>query len=186
MPKTSSPSHTKYVALLRGINVGGKNKLPMKDLLELCITAGCSNVQTYIQSGNVIFSSPASDTSKLAAGVTAQIRKRFGYQIAVVLRTAPQLQNIVRNNPFPRAGAAENSLYVMFLADLPDRAHFALLDPLRSPGDSFTVAGQEIFLHLPNGAARTRLTNAWFDAKLGTIGTSRNWRTVLKLLELMS
>jgi uncharacterized protein (DUF1697 family) len=186
MPKTLSTLHTKYVALLRAVNVGGKNKLPMKDLFEVCITAGCGNVQTYIQSGNVIFSAPPSNSSALSSSIAAQIKKRFGYQIPVVLRTRPQLQNIILNNPFLKAGAAENNLYVMFLANLPDRARVASLDPLRSPGDSFAVSGQEIFLHLPNGAGTSKLTNAWFDTKLGTIGTSRNWRTVLSLLDLMS
>jgi uncharacterized protein (DUF1697 family) len=185
MPKNSSKTHTKYLALLRGVNVGGKNKLPSKDLIELCAGAGCGDVQTYIQSGNVVFSSPVSDTRKLSANITARIKKRFGYQVPVVLRTAGQLQNVIRNNPFLK-GAEENSLHVMFLAELPAGVAVASLDPLRSPGDSFAVLDQEIFLHLPNGAGRSKLTNAWFDAKLGTVSTVRNWRTVLKLLDLMA
>jgi uncharacterized protein (DUF1697 family) len=174
-----------YVALLRGINVGGKNKVPIKDLTEVFLEARCSEVRTYIQSGNVIFNSSSGLAQRLPLLITARIRERFGYTIPVVLRTVGQLGKVVRTNPFLRAGVAENELHVLFLADLPASRRVEDLDPDRSPPDTFQVLGQEVYLRLPNGAARTKLTNQYFDSKLATTSTGRNWRTVTKLFELM-
>lgn len=170
------------LALLRGINVGGKNILPMRDLAVMFEEAGCENVRTFIQSGNVIFNSASSVSRRLAGVVASRIEERFGYKAPVVLRTAQQLREVVSNNPFPHA---EDILHVMFLADLPDAAKSAALDPNRSSPDRFIVRGRDIYLHLPNGAAKTKLSNAWFDSKLSTVSTLRNWRTVTKLLAMM-
>jgi uncharacterized protein (DUF1697 family) len=174
-----------HVALLRGINVGGKNKLPMKDLVGMFAEAGCTEVRNYIQSGNVIFNASAGLAGRLPAVITAQIAKRFGYKIPVVLRTAEQLGKVMRNNPFLRAGVVEGDLHVLFLADVPAARGVSDLDPDRSPPDTFQVRGQEVYLRLLNGAARTKLTNQYFDSKLATISTGRNWRTVTQLFELM-
>jgi uncharacterized protein (DUF1697 family) len=173
-----------YVALLRGINVGGKNALPMQDLAKMFGDAGCTNVCTYIQSGNVIFDAPAS-VAKVANTITANIEKRFGYRIPVILRTSQQLLKTISDNPFLAAGMDAKALHVYFLADSPKAAAIAGLDPGRSAPDAFHVRGQEIYLHLPNGMARTKLTNAYFDSKLSTICTARNWATVLKLAAMM-
>jgi uncharacterized protein (DUF1697 family) len=174
------------LALLRGINLGGKNKVPMKDLTGMFVEAGCKNVQTYIQSGNVIFNAAPGVAARLADLISAQIAKRFGYRTPVVLRTRKQLGKVIANNPFLAAGAPEDTLHVMFLAEVPSPPRVASLDPDRSLPDSFVVSGQEVFLRLPNGVARSKLTNAWFDAKLGTVSTGRNWRTVVKLFEMMA
>ncbi len=176
---------TTCLALLRGINVGGKNNLAMKDLIEMFIEAGCGNVQSYIQSGNVIFSAAPHASARLPSLITTRIAERFGYRTPVVLRTAEQLREVVLNNPFLEAGAAGETLHVLFLADLPAPHHVADLDPDRSPPDAFIVRGQEVYLQLPHGAARTKLTNGYFDSKLTTTSTGRNWRTVTKLLDLM-
>jgi uncharacterized protein (DUF1697 family) len=173
------------LALLRGINVGGKNKLPMKDLAALFEKAGCENVRTFIQSGNVIFTAGPTASKSLADIIASKIEAQFGYRTPVILRTTEQLRDAVRNNPFLKPGSVEDSLHVMFLADRPDKAKIAALDPGRSAPDAFTVRGQEIYLHLPNGMGRSKLSNAWFDSKLTTISTCRNWRTVTKLLEMM-
>jgi uncharacterized protein (DUF1697 family) len=173
-----------YAALMRGINVGGKNKLPMKDLAALFADAGCSDVRTYIQSGNVVFKA----SERVAAGLPAVIAKRitdgFGYQTPVVLRSAGQLAAVAAGNPFLERGLPEEMLHVLFLADVPEKLAVAGLDAERSPGDTFIVHGGEVFLHLPNGMGRTKLTNAYFDSKLATVSTARNWRTVLKLAEM--
>jgi uncharacterized protein (DUF1697 family) len=174
-----------YLALLRGINVGGKNKLPMKDLSALFVAAGCADVRTYIQSGNVILRAEPGVAASLPELIPARIAKSFGYQTPIVLRTADQLRSVASHNPFLEAGAAEETLHVYFLADLPDPRRVDALDPDRSPPDAFVVRGQEIYLQLPNGMARTRLTNAYFDSKLATTSTARNWRTVMRLLQLM-
>ena len=172
------------VALLRGINVGGKNKLPMKDLAAMFREAGCDDVRTYIQSGNVIFRADPALAEDIPSLIGASILRLFGYRVPVVTRTARELQEIVQANPFAESGAEAAKLLVLFLADLPDRAHVEALDPNRSPGDEFAVLGREVFLHCPNGVARSKLTNSYFDSSLSTTSTARNWRTVQKLLEL--
>lgn len=174
-----------YLALLRGINVGGKNKLPMNDLRDLFAAAGCRDVRTYIQSGNVLFRADAAALAPLPGIITARIAERFGYRAPVVLRTAGEIGAVIRHNPFIAAGAAEETLHVLFLAGEPDARNVAALDPDRSPPDAFVVRGKEIYLHLPNGAGRTKLTNGYFDAKLATTSTGRNWRTVTTLFALM-
>ncbi len=175
-----------YVALLRGINVGGKNKLPRKDLSALFIETGCASVQTYIQSGNVIFQADAETVAELPATLTALIAERFGLRVPVILRTADQLAEAFQNNPFLAQGLPEDTLHIMFLADLPFPEKVAGLDANRSTPDAFAVHGQEIYLHLPHGVKDTKLTNAYFDAKLATVSTIRNWKTVTTLLGLMS
>ena len=173
-----------HIGLLRGINVGGKNKLPMDELVGLFAEAGCSDVKTYIQSGNVVFRAVPRIVARLAERVSGRIERRLGLRVPVVLRTAQELERVARTNPFLAAGADPELLHVMFLADEPAKAAVAGLDAKRSPPDEFAVVGREIYLRCPQGMARTKLTNAYFDAKLATISTVRNWRTVTKLIEL--
>jgi uncharacterized protein (DUF1697 family) len=173
-----------HVALLRGINVGGKNTLPMKDLVKIFSDAGCTSVRTYIQSGNVIFEAPAGAPG-IGDKVAAAITKRFGFRVPVILRTSQQLLKTIRDNPFLPAVEDQRWLHVYFLADAPNAGAIAGLDPARSTPDVFHVRGQEIYLHLPNGMGRSKLTNAYFDSKLSTTCTARNWATVLKLSEMM-
>ncbi len=175
-----------YLALLRGVNVGGKNLLPMKDLAGMFAKAGCSDVRTYIQSGNVIFQAPAGVLSGLAGRTAQQIQDRFGLKVPVILRSTEQIQDTLRHNPFLKAGTPENTLHVVFLTDLPNPQDVSKLDPHRSPADAFVVRDREIYLHLPNGVANSKLTNAYFDSKLSTVSTARNWRTVNKLHKLMT
>jgi uncharacterized protein (DUF1697 family) len=174
----------KHVALLRGINVGGNNLLPMKDLAKIFADAGCTDVRTYIQSGNVIFEAPVGAPG-VGDFVVRNIEKRFGFQIPVIVRTSQQLLKIIRDNPFLESVADQRWLHVYFLAHAPNAQAIAALDPARSAPDAFHVRGQEIFLHLPNGMGRSKLTNAYFDSKLSTTCTARNWATVLKLSEMM-
>ena len=173
-----------HVALLRGINVGGNNILPMKDLVKMFCDAGCANVRSYIQSGNVIFET-ASGAQKIAGAITANIEKRLGFPAPIILRTFDQLRKVIRDNPFLAAGTDQKFLYVYFLANPVNARAIATLDPARSAPDAFQVLGQEIYLHLPNGMGRSKLTNAYFDSKLSTTCTARNWATVLKLSEMM-
>ncbi len=175
-----------HVALLRGINVGGKNPLPMKALAGEFNTAGCGDVRTFIQSGNVIFSAPpGKDESELAQLLGARLAERFGYMAPLVLRTTAELRAAIANNPYLAMGAPEETLHIMFLTAAPDAEAVKKLDPDRSPGDEYQVTGREIYLRLPSGMARTKLTNAYFDTKLRVTSTARNWRTTTRLLELM-
>jgi len=164
--------------------VGGKNILPMKVLIQMFSDAGCTGIRHYIQSGNVIFEAPAGAPGVCDA-IKANIEKRYGYRIPVILRTSAQLLKTIRDNPFLKAGAEEKTLYVYFLADSPNARAIAALDPSRSAPDAFHVRGQEIYLYLPNGMGRSKLTNGYFDSKLSTLSTARNWATVLKLSEMM-
>jgi uncharacterized protein (DUF1697 family) len=174
----------KHVALLRGINVGGKNMLPMKALAEIFTGAGCRDVVTYIQSGNVVFRASATVLKKLPVVVSAKIADGFGHRVPVVIRSHNELAAVIRDNPFLQAGELEKTLFVAFLADLPGAEAVATLEPQRSPPDRFVVIGKDVHMHLLNHAAKTKLTNAWLDSKLSTISTARNWATVLKLHEM--
>jgi len=180
MPKSDS-----YVALLRGINVGGKHKLPMKDLAAIFTAAKCSDVLTYIQSGNVIFKVTAEAARRLPAIVEKNIEQRFGFAAPVVMRDRDALAQVVRENPFLKRGVPETTLHVYFLADLPTTDAVKGLDANRSVPDEFRVVGRHIYLYLPNGMGRTKLTSAYFDSRLSTVCTARNWATVKKLLERM-
>lgn len=178
---TSSP----HLALLRGVNVGGKNRLPMKLLAQMFLESGCTDVRTYIQSGNVVFNAPARLSGKLPAMIAKRITEQLGFRIPLLVRSADEIEVALRHNPFLASGADPKTLHVMFLADTPTATAIAMLDPARSPNDSFAVHGREIYLQLPNGVSNSKLTNAYFDARLSTTSTSRNWATVSKLAEWM-
>lgn len=173
-----------YVALLRGINVGGRNMLPMGVLVHMFADAGCAEVRSYIQSGNVLFAASRACAKRLETLIPEKVSERFGFRPVLVLRTADALARVVAANPFLGPGTDTRFLHVGFLSDAPQPAKIKLLDANRSPPDRFEVRGQEIYLNLPNGMGRTKLSNAYFDAKLATASTFRNWRTVLKLVEL--
>jgi uncharacterized protein (DUF1697 family) len=173
-----------YVALLRGVNVGGARPLPMEALRALFAEAGASSVESFIQSGNVVFAAEEARAPQTLAHVGARISREFGFAAPMVLRDATAWKRLIDGNPFLRAGADPDTLHAVCLSETPSREALARLDPRRSPGDDFEVRGRDIYLRLPSGVARTKLTNAWFDSKLRVTSTQRNWRTVLKLGEL--
>lgn len=127
---------TTYLALLRGVNVGGRNKLPMKGLAKMFAEMGYGSVRTYVQSGNVIFRAAPDASARLSGLITAQIAKRFGVRTPVVLRTAEQLDAIICHNPFLKRGLAAETLHVLFLAHRPSHRGVSELDPDRSPRNS--------------------------------------------------
>jgi len=179
------PDKDAYVALLRGVNLSGKNKLPMRELREEFGEAGCRDVRTYIQSGNILFRATPKIARGLPDAIATRIAARFGLRVPVLVRAAAQLGEVARENPFLAQGVDEQTLHVMFLADRPDADRVARLDPDRSAPDAFIARGQEIYLWLPNGVARSKLTNAYFDTTLATTSTARNWRTITTLLALL-
>lgn len=182
MPPNASHRH---VAFLRGINVGGRNKVPMKKLAMMFEEVGCTDVSTYIQSGNVVFTARSMLVRRLPELITGALLKGLGVKVPVVVRSASELSNVLNNNPFlRRASAKPEHLHVGFLAKLPTPSRVSALDPTRSPGDTFEVLGREIHLCCPGGMARTKLTVTYFDRVLGTVTTVRNWRTTQKLAEL--
>ncbi len=174
---------TEHIALLRGINVGGHHKLPMKELRRIFMEAGAADVQTYIQSGNVVFA--GEDPNQITASAKLQITEEFGFDIPIVHRSAAQWRAVQADWPFDISEADPKFLAVGFLADDPSAAKVANLDPNRSPSDVFVIRGAQIYLHFPKGVARSKLTNAWFDRQLGTVSTMRNYKTVQKLLEMI-
>ena len=174
----------RYVALLRGVNVGGKNKLPMAELRDIFTAARCTAVQTYIQSGNVVFEAAQDLAERVPEIVTRAIRQRFGYETAVVVRSSEELRQVVVSNPFDTSGDPR-FLHVAFLEDTPGAEVVSRLDLERSPPDAFAVRGPNVHLHYPNGVARSKLTNKYLATQLQTASTMRNWRTVLTLLGMV-
>jgi uncharacterized protein (DUF1697 family) len=181
---TAKTSSDRFVALLRGINVGGRNMLPMKELINLFDKAGCTDVVHYIQSGNVVFTAKPAVAKTIADVIAKAIEKKFKITVPVVIRSSAEIAAVASNNPFLKAGVEVERLHVVFLKDRPTAEMGKILDPNRSPGDSFEVRGGEIFLSIAS-AAKTKITNAWLDSKLKTVSTGRNWRTVLKLQEML-
>lgn len=157
----------------------------MKQLMELFEAAGCADVRTYIQSGNVVFGASPALARRVAGSIRAAVLAELGLEVPVVTRSAAELRALVRANPFLEKGLDGRALHVAFLAERPSRARAAQLDPQRSPPDELVLRGREVYLHFPNGVARTRITNAYLDATLGTTSTVRNWRTACTLLELV-
>jgi uncharacterized protein (DUF1697 family) len=167
-----------YVSLLRGINVGGRAKVAMADLRELYAGLGFSDVTTYIQSGNVIFTSglPARD---IPARIEKGIQERLAMTVRVMVRTPKELAKIVDANPFPEVDVSR--LYVAFLTEAPKAAGVDRLSAFDAGREEFRVAGRQIYLHFPDGAGRARLP---VERAVGVATTVRNWRTVNKLIEL--
>jgi uncharacterized protein (DUF1697 family) len=175
---------TTFVALLRGINVGGRSLVPMADLRALLSSLGLEDVVTYIQSGNVVFRSQSADEVQVATTLEREIAGAFDVGPAVLLRTPGELETIAAANPYLARKAERSKLHVVFLEREPATSAADRLDPERAPPDEFVLQGREIFLRLPNGAGRSKLTLDYFERVLGVRGTQRNWNTLLKLIEL--
>ena len=165
------------VALLRAVNVGGR-KLPMADLRALVESLGFSDVRTYIQSGNVVFTSPRAPKAEL---LEAAIEERFGLAVDVILRSSAQLERALAQDPFPDADRAR--VHVGFMASKPGAAVVAGIDTDSFAPEAFAVVGTELYLHLPNGMGRTKLPD-YVLRRLKVPTTLRNWRTVTQLAEL--
>ncbi|MGH2550263.1 MAG: DUF1697 domain-containing protein, partial [Thermomicrobiales bacterium] len=167
-----------YLALLRAVNVSGHNLVPMKELRARMEAAGYTNVRTYIQSGNVIFDHPSTNESELRSALAELITTEFNAKSPVVLRNREELAETIANCPFTIDAGEEKLFHVMFLGNLPNDEQLAALDPNRSPLDKWQVRGRDIYVHYASGIAGTKLTNSYFDSKLKTVSTGRNWRTV--------
>ncbi|HEV7534231.1 MAG TPA: DUF1697 domain-containing protein [Acidimicrobiia bacterium] len=170
-----------YVALLRGINVGGKAKVPMAALRDVCAAAGCEDVETYIQSGNVVLSSKLGE-KKLQVALEAGIAAEFGFSPAVMLRTAGEMAAVVDHNAYP--GADEQSLHAGFLHLPPSAAAAGCLAAIGAAPEQVTVVGRELHLLLPNGMGRANLPTLIERCIRPAPVTVRNWRTVTRLVEL--
>jgi uncharacterized protein (DUF1697 family) len=174
---------TTYIALFRGINVVGKHVLPMKELKRLFERNACVDVQTYIQSGNVIFRSAASDVAGLAKQLTKAVSTGHGFEPRVLVLTRQELERAAAGNPFPEAGPNPKSLHLFFLAERPARPDLASLEALQTKTERFALRGRVFYLHTPDGFGPSKLARS-VERFLGVEATARNWRTVTTLLAM--
>jgi len=171
-----------YIALFRGINVGGNNSLPMKELVAVLEDIGARKVRTYIQSGNAVFRS-AETGSQLAGQLTAEIKKRRGFEPFVLILDLEALDRAMAGNPFPEAEADPSSLHLGFLAYPTTHPDLAKLNSLKKESERFYLSEAVFYLHAPEGVGRSRLA-AGIEKLLGVPMTDRNWRTVCRIREL--
>ncbi len=167
-----------YIAILRGINVSGSKKLPMAELRTLLTSLDFTEVQTYIQSGNVVFKSSEKNQEKLGSQIAEAIKKQYDYDVPVLVKTIEEWKTAIANNPFTETDISKQG--ITFLATIPE----ATTIEIDSKDDRFKIISSEIYLDCPGGFGRTKLTNNFFERKLNTQATTRNWKTIYKLLHL--
>jgi uncharacterized protein (DUF1697 family) len=172
-----------YIALFRGINVGGNNMLPMKELKTLLEKEGCRDVTTYIQSGNVILCSAVSDVERLSARLSAAVSKKYGFEPRVLLLTRQELEKAAKANPFPQADDNPKSLHLFFLTAVPKTPNLEGIEAIRIRSEQFALKGRTFYLYTPEGFGTSKLAMR-VEQLLGVPATARNWRTVTTLREL--
>jgi uncharacterized protein (DUF1697 family) len=170
-----------WVALLRAFNLGARNKVPMTELRSVLEEAGCRDVRTYIQSGNVLFTKPAKDRAALARKLEREIEKAFGVAAPVVLRTFAEIRKVAAARPF---GRDVSDTHVSFLVSPPKRAAVRELQALDIAPDCVKVVGENVFVRLPNGVQGAKLTGTLLERTIAVPGTMRTFRTVAKLAEM--
>jgi len=173
---------TRYINILRGINVSGQKAIKMADLKALYEKLQLENVTTYIQSGNVVFDSSQKITTEL---IENTIEKRYGFSVPVILRTDKEWTKIIASNPFVNDPERDISkMHVVFLADKPDLSSLDKLEQVKHSSEEYAINGCEVFLYCPNGYGKTKLSNNLLERLLKTTATTRNWKTVNKLKEI--
>jgi uncharacterized protein (DUF1697 family) len=174
------------MSLFRGINVGGNRIVPMSELKSLHQALGFKDVVTYIQSGNVVFSSDATNPAQLARQIEESFAQKFGFQSQVMVRTSAELQEIIASNPFQNQPEKEPKwVAVLFLTTRPESSALEDLKKTYSGPEEIYLIGQELFVYYPDGIGRSKLTLPLIEKKLKTVGTGRNWNTVLQLQKMM-
>lgn len=176
----------KKIAILRGINVGGKRKILMADLRSLLEGLGFSDVSTYIQSGNAFFSSQTKSTDlEIADEIQKAILEKYGFEVPVIVRTAKSIANAIKNNPFYEDESTDISkLHLTFLKEKPSDENRLKTETYNYEPDKFIISGSDTFIYCEGKYHKSKLTNNFFEKKLKVSATTRNWKTVLKLLEL--
>lgn len=175
---------TSYVALLRGINVGGRNKVPMHTLRELLAGIGGVGVRTHLQSGNAVFTHEEEDPARLAEQLQQAIADELGLTISCLVRSGADLRRVVEANPFDMTGIDGSRFHVTFLSGPVPLDRLAAIDPAAYAPDEFRSGEREIYGHFPNGVHDSKLAGLFTDRKLGLTASARNWNTVTKLLAL--
>lgn len=174
----------RYVALLRGINLGGKTMINMGDLKAEFEKLGLRNVTSYINSGNIAFDTAKASESKLVARIETAVEARFGRAVAVMVREQPDIERIIRNNPFDGQYESHKEMHVLFLKDEMPAEKREQLHASALKGERYEVRGREIYCHLPLGVANSLMTKGFFEKKPRVPTTARNWRTVQRLVDL--
>ncbi len=176
----------KFIAFLRGVNVGGSKVIKMKDLAEIFTSFGFKNVKTFIQSGNVIFESSQTDIEKVKIKIEKGLKKSLGYSVDVVLRTPEEMLNIIKANPFKKEITEPNiKLYVMFLSQQPDNKIKQAVKSYDNELETFRIKNCEVYVLIrKNDIQKTVFSTNFLEKKLGLIGTTRNWNSVNKILQL--
>ncbi|MFN8454977.1 MAG: DUF1697 domain-containing protein, partial [Anaerolineae bacterium] len=169
--------------LLRGINVGGNNILPMRELAALLEGLGLSQVKTYIQSGNVVFQSEHQNSKELAQTISAAIGQRYGFSPHILLLDLPAFQAAMTANPFPEAEPEPKTLHLFFLAEIPPNPDLAILDRLKGENEHYRLINKVFYLYTPDGIGRSKLAEK-AEKALGVAATARNWRTVSTLMSM--
>lgn len=178
---------TAYVALLRGINVGGHKRVAMADLQDLVTGLGFAGARTLLQSGNVVFRGPARPAAQLERVLAAEAAKRLALETEFMVRTASEWEAVIARNPFRQEAKHDpGHLVVVFLKDAPRGAAVKALQAAITGREVVRADGKHAYVVYPDGIGRSRLTNALIERKLGTRGTARNWNTVLKVGALVS
>ena len=176
---------TTYVALLRGINVGGHKPVAMADLHHLLTQLGLADARSLLQSGNLVFGANGRTAARLERLLEAEAAKRLGLQTDFFVRSAKEWKSVVANNPFSKEAARDpGHLVVMALKDAPKDTDVKALQAAITGREVVRAGGKHLYIVYPDGIGRSRLTNAVIDKQLGTRGTGRNWNTVLKLARL--
>ncbi len=173
-----------YIALLRGINVSGQKLIKMKDLVLLLEKAGLQEVRNYIQSGNIAFQSKEPRIPVLVDTIQGAIKKKYGFDVPTQILTATKLQEVVNGNPYlSRPDVELPKIYVVFLETIPEA--IPEIEERFLNGDEYDIQGDIIYLYLNNGAGKSKLSNNFWESRLKVNATSRNWRTTLKLKEMI-
>jgi len=177
---------TAFVSLFRGINVGGHHHISMDELKDVHEALGFKDVLLYIQTGNVVFTSDDADVARLRRHIEDGFEKKLGFHVEVLVRTSAELREIIEKNPFQgQPGKESKWVVVMFLAARPDAtAQEDLLKTYIGPEELFFI-GKEVYIYYPNGIGRSKLSNSFIEKKLKTVGTARNWNTILQLQKLL-
>ena len=174
-----------YVALFRGINVSGQKKIKMADLREHMTVLEFEDVKTYIQSGNLVFKSPETSIEKLEQRIADKIQQAYGFEVSILIRTPEEIRTPLIENPF--AQNPENDpkrFYVAFLDAEPDEEKLTALQEMDLGEEEFEVIGKTLYFFVPQGYSNSKMNNNFFEKKLNVIATTRNWRTIHKLVEM--
>lgn len=172
-----------YIALLRGINVGGSNKVKMKDLTIAMETAGFENVKTYIQSGNIVFSHKEANLTKIADSLQETITQKFSFTPRVLVLTVEDYKAALAANPFPHATDDPKTLHLFFMQQKASSPDLEILEALKTPGEEFKIDDKVFYLFAPHGLGRSKLAEK-VEKALGVAATARNWRSATKIADL--